>query len=314
MSNHQCYSFRKGISVQKAVTQITRTMDIAKMWCYKLDIKNYFNSISIPILLPILKNILCDDLMLYEFFQQMLSENKASVENEVIQENQGTMAGTPTSPFFANIYLKELDSYFIDCGAIYARYSDDIIVFAETEEKLLEYKNTIYKFLNKYHLSVNTQKEKISKPMETWEYLGMEYQNGKIDLSYSTKRKLKGKIKRKARALYRWKLRKNADDTQTMRAMIRIFNRKFFENNNPHELTWSRWFFPVVTEKNGFEEIDTYLQQCIRYLSTGCYGKKNYKITYEMLKNLGYKSLVNEYYKFKKQQKTADFSKNHKIY
>ncbi|MDR0288010.1 MAG: hypothetical protein LBI03_09955 [Clostridiales bacterium] len=294
-----CYSFKKGYGVQRALNKIIHTPGISELWCYKLDIKDYFNSISIPVLLPILEQILDDDKELYRFFYNLLSENKAYYEGGIIQENRGVMAGTPTSPFLANIYLKEVDSYFINHNIIYARYSDDIIVFAETEKELMDYRDILYKFLDKYKLSVNTEKEKIAKPLEAWEYLGVEYQNGRIDLSSATKQKLKGKIKRKARALRRWKIKKNAGDDQTMKVMIRVFNKKFFENKDPHDLTWSRWFFPILTEINGFKEIDAYLQQYIRYIPTGCHGKKNYKITYDTLKNLGYRSLVNEYYKFK---------------
>ena len=295
-----CYSFRKGFGVHKAVYKIISTPGIANMWSYKLDIKNYFNSISIPLLLPVLEQMIADDDLLYQFFCRMFSENKALFGSEIILENRGVMAGTPTSPFLANIYLNELDAYFTGRGILYARYSDDIIVFAKTEEKLMEYKNILHDFLRKYELSVNADKEKYSKPLEAWEYLGIEYQHGRIDLASGTKQKLKGKIKRKARALYRWKLKKNATDEQAMKVMIRIFNRKFFESRNPHDLTWSRWFFPIVTEKTGFKEIDAYLQQYIRYIATGCHNKKNYKITYDVLKELGYKSLVNEYYKAKK--------------
>ena len=294
-----CYSFRKGFSVHKAIYKIINTPGISGMWSYKLDIRNYFNSISVPVLLPILEQITSDDPMLFQFFSRMLSVNTACFENEIIQENRGAMAGTPTSPFLANIYLKELDSYFTNRGVLYARYSDDIIVFARSEEELTEYRDILYQFLNKYKLTVNEKKEKISKPAEAWEYLGVEYKNGRTDLSSSTKQKLKGKIRRKARALHRWKLRKNAGDEQTMRVMVRSFNKKFYENDNPHELTWSRWFFPVVTEKTGFEEIDAYLQQYIRYISTGCHSKKNYRITYRMIKEMGYRSLVNEYYKYR---------------
>jgi retron-type reverse transcriptase len=298
----KCYSFRKGFGAHKAIFEIVSTRGISKMWCYKLDIKDYFNSISVPILLSVLDTVIDDDKLLEQFFCMMLSEHKSVYENQLIEEKRGVMAGTPTSPFLANIYLKELDTYFAENNVVYARYSDDIIVFAQTEEELMQYKKIMYEFLDKYELTVNTKKEKISRPEQAWEYLGVEYQNGEIDLSPSSKQKLKGKISRKARALRRWKLRKNVCDDQTMKAMIRIFNRKFFENNNPHELTWSRWFFPLVTVPHGFNEIDLYLQQYIRYIPTGCHGKKNYKTTYGKLKELGYRSLVNEYYRFTKEQ------------
>jgi hypothetical protein len=294
-----CYSFRKGFGAHKAIHDIIGTYGISKMWCYKLDIKDYFNSISVPILLTVLKSVVDDDPSLYEFLCGMLCENKAVFEGETVEENRGVMAGTPTSPFLANVFLNEMDSYFVEHEVIYSRYSDDVIIFAESEEKLAEYKDILHGFLRKYELTVNSKKENTTAPGQAWEYLGVEYKNGRIDVAPSTVKKLKGKISRKARALRRWKLRKNATDDQTMKVMIRVFNQKFFESSNPHDLTWSRWFFPIVNEKKGFAEIDLYLQQYIRYIPTGCHGKKNYKTTYGKLKELGYRSLVNEFYRYK---------------
>ena len=42
------------------------------------------------------------------------------------------------------------------------------------------------------------------------------------------------------------------------------------------------------------------MQNSLRYIATGRYTKKNYNLRYENLKKLGYRSLVNEYYNFKK--------------
>ena len=39
------------------------------------------------------------------------------------------MAGTPISTFLANLHLAHMDHYFADAGILYARYSDDIILF-----------------------------------------------------------------------------------------------------------------------------------------------------------------------------------------
>ena len=297
-----CFSFRKGFGAHTAINKITNTLDISKMWCYKLDIHNYFNSISIPLLLPILRSVVDDDDLLYEFMKEVLLENKAYYEGTVIEENRGVMAGTPISPFLANIYLKEIDEYFFNSNVLYARYSDDIILFAKTKEELLEYKRIMYEFLDKYDLVVNPEKEKITVPLEEWEFLGVSYKCGKIDLSLATKNKLKGKIRRKARSLRRWKIKKNATDNQTMKVMIKIYNRKFFESSSSTELTWGRWFFPLLNTEEGLREIDDYLQKYIRYIPCGCHSKKNYKTKYSDLKGLGYKSLVNEYYKYKKQK------------
>ena len=84
--------------------------------------------------------------------------------------------------------------------------------------------------------------------------------------------------------------------------MIRCFDRKFFAYDKTRELTWSRWFFPLVNTSVGFREIDHYLQQYIRYIPEGVHRKKNYQLRYKELKNLGYRSLVNAYYSYQKQR------------
>jgi dTDP-D-glucose 4,6-dehydratase len=72
--------------------------------------------------------------------------------------------------------------------------------------------------------------------------------------------------------------------------MIKYFNRKFFDTNLDGMLTWSRWYFPVITATEGLKEIDHYMQQSIRVLSTGRHNKSNYRITYEKIKALGWRA------------------------
>jgi hypothetical protein len=270
------------------------------MWAYKLDIHDYFNSISIPILLPLLRDLLADDPPLYAFFERMLTDGRATVDGTIVQENRGVMAGTPTSPFLADVYLMEVDRHFADAGVLYARYSDDIILFAPDREELERYKAVLLDYLDRYRLEVNPDKERIYTPDEPFEFLGFRCHGDAIDISRSVRDKMKGKIRRAARALYRWRMAKGLPAEAAMKALIRQFNAKFFESDDPEALSWSRWFFPVVNRTEGFQEIDRYLQQYLRYLSTGRHTKTNYRIRYRDLKSLGYRSLVHEYYAAKR--------------
>ena len=295
--SENCYSFRRHWGAHKAIRYLKESIGKKPVWGFKLDIHDYFNSISVPALLPILKKMLSDDERLYAFLETLLTENKAVFENHILEEERGVMAGTPISPFLANIYLIELDAYFQDRQIVYVRYSDDIILFTESYEDIISFKNVIFGFLQQYKLTVNPEKEKLIPPDEAWEFLGIQYEKGKIDLSEATKKKLKGKIRRKSRSLRRWMLKKDVEPERVMKTIIKIFNRKFFENNSSDDLTWSKWFFPIVNQSKGFKEIDNYLQQNIRYIRTGKYSKANYKVKYEDLKALGYRSLVHEFYK-----------------
>ena len=293
-----CYAFRRGLKAHDAVLKINKAIQGQKMWAYKLDIHDYFNSIDIGILLPMLKEMLTDDTLLYLFFEKLLTTNLAVSNGQVIEEHHGVMAGTPTAPFLADVYLKEVDRYYYNKGVVYARYSDDIIMFANDYDTLVEYKSQMCNFLAQAHLEVNPNKEKIYSPNEAYEFLGFKCHGHDVDISEATKKKMKGKISRQARSLLRWSHKKHIEPEKAMKALINYFNRKFFERDDPETLTWSRWFFPVITQTDGLKEIDHYLQQNIRFLSTGKHNKANYKVDYDQLKALGYRSLVNEYYKF----------------
>lgn len=294
-----CYAFRRGMKASDAVFDIIRAIGDKEMWAYKLDIHNYFNSISIEILLPILAEMMAEDLPLYHFFEKMLTEKSVIYNGETILENHGVMAGTPTSPFLANVYLKAVDKYFHDANVTYARYSDDIIIFAPDRETLEEHQRRMADFLKEYQLEINPDKERIYAPDEAYEFLGFKCHGHDIDISEATKKKMKGKIRRATKRLMRWSNKKNMEPEKAMKGLINHFNRVFFENGDTESLTWSRWFFPVINHTDGLKEIDHYLQQNIRFLSTGKHNKTNYKTDYDKLKRLGYKSLVNEFYKYK---------------
>ena len=292
-----CYSFRRHFGAKKAITALIRD-DGGKKYSCKIDIRDYFNKIDVELLMPILNAVLCDDRPLFEFLKKLLTADKAVFNNETITEKRGAMAGTPISPFLANIYLAEMDRFFLNSGIPYARYSDDIIFFTDTMETLDEYLLTVKNFLGKYHLEINHEKVKITEPGQAWEYLGISFGSGKTGLSRATVKKIKGKIRRKARSIYRWKIRKNADNEKAMRVFARVLNRKFFGGNDI-DFTWTRWFFPLINTDSDLKEIDAYIQEYMRFICTGRFSRTNFRTRYNDLKNCGYKNLVNEFYKYK---------------
>jgi hypothetical protein len=250
-------------------------------------------------LLPKLENILSEDKELFNLLKQILTLNKSVENGVVISESRGAMAGTPISAFLANVYLMELDKHFESLGAVYVRYSDDIIVFSKTKTELLEHKQYILNFLTNVDLVVNESKVELTEPNQQWTFLGFSYFNGKIDLSNVTLKKIKDKIRRKARAIYRWRIKNNKDYLHAGRVLVRVFNNKFFKTTNTKDLSWCKWFFPIINTSETLKQIDSYLVQYIRFLYSGKTNKKNYNLTYNQIKTLGYKSLVNEYYKLK---------------
>ncbi len=290
------YSFRKNSSVKTAIRNISNIKNISKMHGYKVDISNYFNSIDTSILIAHLQYDITDQKLL-NLFVSLLQSNVATYHGELLTEQKGVMAGTPISAFLANYYIKEMDEYFWNQPVVYARYADDIILFCHNEEELKKHQQMLMQFLEKYHLKVNHEKEYFFAPTDEWEFLGFSFHEKTIDLSKNSLRKIKGKIRRSARGIRRWMLKKNSTPEIALKAMNRKYNRKFFGKAEKEELSWKYWFFPTITTAESLKIIDQYLQEQERYLVTGKHNKKNYeKVPYDMLKKCGYRSLVNEYY------------------
>ena len=295
-----CYSFRRGLTAHDAIRQLVRAIGGRPVWAYKLDIHDYFNSIPVDLLLPILGEVLSDDPQLYAFFERLLTDGRAVAGGAVVKEQRGVMAGTPVSPFLANVYLIEVDRHFADSGVLYARYSDDIILFAPTRQELDRHVGELADFLKKYRLEVNPDKVRVCQPDEAFDFLGFKCKGASIDIADATRRKMKDKIRRKARALQRWRSKNGVAGAKAMKVLISHFNRKFFYSDDPSSLSWARWFFPVINQTEGLKEIDHCLQDNLRYVATGRHNKSNYRIRYAQLKELGYRSLVHELYQYRR--------------
>ena len=294
------YSFRPDRSAHTAVHAIVREMMSFEngFYSYKVDISDYFNSIDTSILLPELEEILSDDPLLFEFLSSILMETDYLVDGKTESGAKGIMAGTPIACFYANIFLKELDFHCEQLSIPYARYSDDIVVLAKTEEELACYEAYIKDYLNARGLKVNPDKESRTTPGQMITFLGFETDGHTIDIAPATVTKLKGKMRRKARALVRWAARNDVEPENAAKAFIRIFNRKLLDISDDRDLTWSRWFFSVINTDRSLKVIDSYAQDTIRYIASNSRRKSRYKIRYEDMKKWGDRSLVAEYYSF----------------
>lgn len=303
-----CYSFRKKYTVRDAIKRLTTAPNIDELYGYKVDIENYFNSVNVNVLLKKLEQFLDNDEELYLLIQNILKDDKVLFNNDIIQESKGIMAGVPISSFLANIYIQEIDEYFKNENVLYARYSDDIILFT-TRDKLDNYINKLNNMLEINKLTLNQDKIQYIDANEKWDFLGFSYKDGTIDLSDIAKKKIKGKIKRASKKLRRWMIRKDASYERAVKAVIKKFNKKFYEVKNKSDLTWSLWYFPIINTSKGLHEIDLYMQECLRYIRTGKYNKKNYNLKYEELKKLGYKPLVSEYYRLLEEKRLTNRKK-----
>lgn len=292
-----CISFQRGRRISQAVT-LLRKKNLDAYACIKIDICDYFNSIDTSDL-SWLPNALREHQYIFSLIKFLLAREEVYDKNQLVRcERRGVMAGIPIAPTLSNLYLRTFDAEMSDYYPAYVRYSDDMLIFCDLQDIQGTYAQ-IEHALNIRGLQINRQKTVIHDPGAGYEFLGLRISKESVDLSESTIRKMKDKIKRQARTLYRWRLRNHVELSKTIALMNRKFNRKFYgAGSNASEFTWSKYFFSVITVDDGLRRIDQYYQETIRSIATGRYNKSNYRrIPYTMLKETGYRPLLSEYYR-----------------
>lgn len=295
------YSFRPGYGTKDALRKLTSNPEMSLFYSYKLDVRNYFNSIDINLLLPVLEQLFSDDRPLYEFFAYQLTDPRVVDGDTVIEEQKGVMAGMPYAVFFANVFLTQLDREFEKIpDVVYCRYSDDIIIFSKGKDTLDAAKEKLLTTLAELNLEVNPDKVVETVPAQPWTFLGFECNGKEIDVSKVSVGKIKAKMRRKAKALDRWRRVKGKDGWMAARAFIKHFNKKLYTSESNSEVNWSWWYFPMITTEKSLKEIDAYMQDCIRFVATGSRTKSRFNFTYGQMKELGLQSLVNRWFAYKK--------------
>lgn len=108
-------------------------------YCFKADIRHFYNNIHKKTLIKYLRNRIKDDWFIYV------------IERCLINFKKGLPLGFYISQWLANFYLEDLDRYVIAMGCIaYIRYMDDIVVYDYNKYHLQNMKHRIAKYLCKY--------------------------------------------------------------------------------------------------------------------------------------------------------------------
>jgi len=136
----------------------------SEAFCFKADIKHYFQEVNHKILIKIIKRKISDDKII--LLIEKILKNKSVYLGRLIFEysGKGMPLGNLTSQFFANVYLNELD-YFVKhkLGTkYYIRYVDDFVILHNSEKQLKIWKKEIDIFLKEeLKLELHPEKSRI---------------------------------------------------------------------------------------------------------------------------------------------------------
>lgn len=184
------YACRKDKGTHKASLKVQEWLYIAEknnknLYCLKCDIKKFFNSVDLKILVEILSRKIKDKKVIW-LIKQILGKSQ-----------KGMPIGSLTSQLFANIYLNELDKFVKHSLKMkyYIRYMDDFIIFSESKSELHYILNEIENFLKtKLELELNN-KTRIQPVKTGVEFVGYIHFFNKIRIRKSSWKRFKKNLK-----------------------------------------------------------------------------------------------------------------------
>ncbi|MEK6909643.1 MAG: reverse transcriptase domain-containing protein [Candidatus Aenigmatarchaeota archaeon] len=149
--------FKRKIANNGQLVKNAKDNNMVTGYALKADIKHYFDTIDLEILMKIIGKKITDE--------KVLQVIKTILDNHDFKiKGKGMPLGNLTSQFFANVYLSELDYYIKHNlkAKYYIRYVDDFIILHTSKEKLLLYKWVISNFLKqRLRLELHPEKTKI---------------------------------------------------------------------------------------------------------------------------------------------------------
>lgn len=296
------YAYQKNKSIRNGIIRLQKELNYkTRPYYIKSDFSDYFNSIKLDILeAQLLQFFRSEDHGLMNLLMQLLKESKVYVNGKTVDlYDKGVMAGTPISGYLANIYMNEVDWEMYKKHIYYMRYADDVFILTKHIERDLQ---TFRTLIEPLHVKLNESKTSIGEVTDGFTVLGFQFKDKEIDIDEAKVQKMLNRIKRRSKWFKTWEKQKKVKNEVMVRTFIKGMNAKLYSVDEEDHLNWSRWYFANINTTKSLEKIDAYLVQYIRYLISGKQlgYKKHSEVSYDYIKKLGYKSLVNSYWKYKK--------------
>ncbi len=155
----------------------------------KMDVRKYFDSIHHDTLNTLLQQRFKDPVLRY-IFGEIISSYKT-------KDGRGLPIGNLTSQYFANFYLAFLDRYIKQTLHIkaYVRYMDDMILWSNNKQDLLETQSKIVLFLQE-KLQLQLKINYLNKSQHGLPFIGYRLFPNKVLLNTRSKKRFKQKMKK----------------------------------------------------------------------------------------------------------------------
>ncbi len=284
------YSHRLDMGMKDVLTRIRTQPGIHRMTAYKTDIRSYGESIGRERLKEMLDVFVGIDSELCLFLKRFIDDDRYT-ENGVSKSGAPAVRqGCPLTGFLENLYLTDADRAIAEKAEVYCRYNDDILFYSENTETLAECRELLGEILSDLELTEKSEKAVTVLPGEFVQFICFNLAGSRQDLCGNQVYLWSRSVKELTREMLWLKRKLHLPDDFAMLLTI-----KNFEPVRDRYVKLMRY----LTESGTLKIMDHIFLDAIRTVGNSGPGRRKYKISYETIKSLGYRSLVSEYYAVK---------------
>lgn len=158
------YGFRPGRSAHEAVRAAQGYIQSGRRWVADVDLAKFFDRVHHDVLMERLSRRIADGRVLGLIRRYLVAGVLA--DGVVVERAEGTPQGGPLSPLLANVLLDEVDRALEKRGLVFARYADDLNVYAGSKRAADDAMATLKRLFARLRLQVNESKSAVARAWE----------------------------------------------------------------------------------------------------------------------------------------------------
>jgi group II intron reverse transcriptase/maturase len=166
------HGFRPGRSAHDAVRSAQRYIQSGLRWVADVDLAKFFDRVNHDVLMERLSRRIADGRVLGLIRRYLVAGVLA--DGVVVERHEGTPQGGPLSPLLANVLLDEVDKELEKRGLKFARYADDLNVYAGSRRAADDAMATLKRLFARLRLQVNESKSAVARAWER-KFLGYSF-------------------------------------------------------------------------------------------------------------------------------------------
>jgi len=178
------YGYRTNKGTLKAISRVKDYLQKGFVYVYRLDIENFFESISHHKLLSLLQQRITDDALRHII--ALFMKNGSFQRYKYIEHFEGIHQGDPLSPLLANLYLNQLDWFWENNAVGFVRFADDVVLFAHDQKQLAHIVDMSNDYLLELSLLPNANKSHEAHAIkEGFDFLGVHFNGWETSIAKS---------------------------------------------------------------------------------------------------------------------------------